>query len=129
MSTLLIAKPVVKVKQVIPTIDAKNMIPLMEQVFKQYLICKFLDPLSNCTGSNDTAKTQYQYAIEDVVCELPENEREIITARYMQNEYIKDWQVYELLEIPISKFTYQRRRNSAFNKLFIAFQELGILES
>jgi hypothetical protein len=122
MLAQMIAKPMLEVKQIIPAIDMKSVISTMNEIFKQYIVCK-------CTASQNQSRVEYKCTIEEVVSMLPDPEKELITVKYMQSEYIKDFQVYNfLLEEPIGKSTYQKIRASAFYKLIIAFEEKGILK-
>ncbi|PQP82817.1 hypothetical protein C0Q44_15645 [Paenibacillus sp. PCH8] len=109
------------IKKVLPEIDVKAISSVMSEIFKQYVICK-------CTVSNPD-REQYQRDVESAVNLLADEEKDLITHKFMVSEYIKDYQVYNfMIDPPISKDTFMKIRASAFYKLAILFQERGILQ-
>lgn len=65
------------------------------------------------------ARRSYCERIEKVVKRLPAIEQKIIQARYMEDDYIFDYQVYRVT-LGISEMTYMKRRWKAFYKLALA---------
>lgn len=65
--------------------------------------------------------------VEDAVKRLPQLERELIEIRYMDrdSQYLTDYAVYAIkLDPPISAVTYGKRRESAFEKLYLMLHDL-----
>ncbi|TRY27447.1 transcriptional regulator [Brevibacillus sp. LEMMJ03] len=60
----------------------------------------------------------YCKLIERAVDQLPEKEKFLITKRYLEDDYILDYQVYSFsFDPPISEFTYYKIKNRAMYKL------------
>ncbi|GIO67830.1 ArpU family phage packaging/lysis transcriptional regulator [Paenibacillus sp. JTLBN-2024] len=75
------------------------------------------------------ARRAYCETIESVVDRLGERERLIIRERYMKQDDVFDYKVYNyILDPPVSKDTYTKIRTRAFYKLALAFADLGLLK-
>lgn len=64
-------------------------------------------------------RRMYCERIEKAVKRLPAIEQKIIRARYMEDDYVFDYQVYQIT-LGISEMTYTKRRWKAFYKLALA---------
>ncbi|MGF9821425.1 ArpU family phage packaging/lysis transcriptional regulator [Brevibacillus agri] len=73
-----------------------------------------------------TEREAYCNLIERAVAQLPEKERFLITKRYLEDDYVLDYQVHSFLfDPPISEFTYYKIKNRAMYKLALM---LGLLK-
>lgn len=109
----------ITIKPVVPELDNAELIRVMKKVFEQYDICKRLP--------SSPERDEYVKSIEDAVGKLADNEKKLITERYMIDSYRFDYQVYNF-NLQISKDTYTKRRNRAFAQLYITLVDTGILE-
>lgn len=109
-----------KVKTVVPEMDPKRIFEVMKRVFEQYDICKV-------TLGNPERKA-YAEAVESAVDLLNDKERNLITVRYLIDFQRSDLNVYTFqLDPPISKDTFVKIRNRAFQKLFLTLIDKGIV--
>lgn len=86
--------------------------------------------LNGMEGLSDEQQQIIQ-RIERAVNNLPNQERELISVRYMQldSDYITDYEVYNyLLETPISPVTYALIRDRAVMKLALSLNIEGGVE-
>ncbi|GAB6927057.1 ArpU family transcriptional regulator [Paenibacillus sp. JCM 10914] len=75
------------------------------------------------------ARQHYCQTIEMMVDRLSEREQLLIRERYMKQDDVYDYKVYNhILDPPVSKDTYTRIRARAFYKLALAFADRGLLE-
>lgn len=75
------------------------------------------------------ARKQYCEIIESIVERLGEREQTLIRERYMKQDDVFDYKVYNhILEPPVSKDTYTKIRTRAFYKLALAFADRGLLK-
>ncbi|SEO11871.1 DUF6877 family protein [Paenibacillus sp. OK076] len=108
------------VKTVVPEMDLKRISKIMKQVFEQYDLCKF--------SSNNPIRKTYVDAVNSAVSLLSESEKKLITARYLVDFQRSDLNVYTFhLDPPISKDTFTKIRNRAFQKLFLTLIDLGLV--
>ncbi|MED5020191.1 ArpU family phage packaging/lysis transcriptional regulator [Paenibacillus chibensis] len=74
------------------------------------------------------ARKAYCEMIESIVERLSEREQTIIRERYMKQDEVFDYKVYNhLLDPPVSKDTYTKIRAKAFYKIALAFADRGLL--
>lgn len=72
------------------------------------------------------ARKQYCEIIESIVERLGEREQTLIRERYMKQDDVFDYKVYNhILEPPVSKDTYTKIRTRAFYKLALALADRG----
>lgn len=75
------------------------------------------------------ARKQYCEIIESIVERLGEREQTLIRERYMKQDDVFDYKVYNhILEPPVSKDTYTKIRTRAFYKLALALADRGLLK-
>ncbi|BFH65089.1 MULTISPECIES: ArpU family phage packaging/lysis transcriptional regulator [Paenibacillus] len=75
------------------------------------------------------ARRAYCEMIEAIVERLGEREQLIIRERYMKQDDVFDYKVYNyILDPPVSKDTYTKIRARAFYKLALAFADRGLLK-
>jgi len=75
------------------------------------------------------ARRAYCETVESIVDRLGEREKLIIRERYMKQDDVFDYKVYNyILDPPVSKDTYTKIRRKAFYKLALAFADLGLLK-
>jgi len=92
----------------------------VERVFHRYRLYK------DCFFKNEDQKKFIELVLEQVES-LPEQEKEAIKLRYMSSQYVFDYQVYEL-QLNISKDTYKKRINRAFDVMYKSFENAGFLK-
>lgn len=110
-----------KVKEVVPEIKKKDMTSIMLKVFEQYQLCR--------VAQKDESRRKYCEAIEEAVSRLIGREKTIIEERFMKESGVFDYVVYNhKIEPPMSKDTYTKWRDRAFQKLYLAFCEEGIIQ-
>ncbi|QCT04111.1 phage transcriptional regulator, ArpU family [Paenibacillus algicola] len=74
------------------------------------------------------ARKQYCDTIDLMVERLSEREQRLIRERYLKQDDVYDYKVYNhMLEPPVSKDTYAKIRSRAFYKLALAFADRGML--
>lgn len=85
--------------------------------FRLYRKLKYFD--DNESDVLNPAQRAFIQRVESAVSSLPEQEREIITKRFMDisGDYIYDYEVYDAMQI--SQPLYTKMRDRAFNKLAI----------
>ncbi|OME90250.1 MULTISPECIES: ArpU family phage packaging/lysis transcriptional regulator [Paenibacillus] len=75
------------------------------------------------------ARKQYCEIIESIVERLGDREQTLIRERYMKQDDVFDYKVYNhILEPPVSKDTYTKIRTRAFYKLALALADRGLLK-
>ncbi|MGG4341033.1 ArpU family phage packaging/lysis transcriptional regulator [Paenibacillus lautus] len=75
------------------------------------------------------ARKQYCEIIESIVERLGDREQTLIQERYMKQDDVFDYKVYNhILEPPVSKDTYTKIRTRAFYKLALALADRGLLK-
>ncbi|MWV44591.1 transcriptional regulator [Paenibacillus sp. HJL G12] len=75
------------------------------------------------------ARRAYCELIELIVERLSEREQLMIRERYMKQDDVFDYKVYNyILNPPMSKDTYTKLRTKAFYKMALAFADLGLLK-
>lgn len=75
------------------------------------------------------ARKQYCEMIESIVERLGDREQTLIRERYMKQDDVFDYKVYNhILEPPVSKDTYTKIRTRAFYKLALALADRGLLK-
>lgn len=75
------------------------------------------------------ARKQYCETIESIVERLGDREQTLIRERYMKQDDVFDYKVYNhILEPPVSKDTYTKIRTRAFYKLALALADRGLLK-
>lgn len=75
------------------------------------------------------ARKHYCEIIESIVERLGEREQTLIRERYMKQDDVFDYKVYNhILEPPVSKDTYTKIRTRAFYKLALALADRGLLK-
>ncbi|EJW14425.1 hypothetical protein M5X00_28355 [Paenibacillus alvei] len=98
----------------------------IEQVFIRYRKFNILNKLNL---PEVPAEALICLSIDDIVSGLDPIEKQIIQERYMKQDRISDMQVYTFkLDPPVSAVTYAKIRSSAFEKLLLAFSELGLYQ-
>ncbi|MCM3294225.1 hypothetical protein M3661_29500 [Paenibacillus sp. MER 180] len=96
----------------------------IEQVFERY---RHFNILNKLNLSEVPEEAHICRTIDDIVAGLDPIEKQIIQERYMKQNRVTDMQVYSFkLDPPISAVTYAKIRSMAFEKLLLAFSELGI---
>ncbi|MEK5640524.1 transcriptional regulator [Paenibacillus rhizosphaerae] len=78
----------------------------------------------------DAPATRQAYCrmIESIVERLGEREQTLIRERYMKEDDVFDYKVYNyVLDPPVSKDTYTKIRTRAFYKMALAFADRGLL--
>jgi ArpU family phage transcriptional regulator len=128
----------------LPELDRKKTQAAVEAAFDKYRIFRTITPEEREAGitagynerfhgptnvmSDQTAQIavhnvdvpamwrNYCERIEKAVKRLPIIEQKIIRARYMEDDYVFDYQVYRII-LGISEMTYMKRRWKAFYKL------------
>ncbi len=74
------------------------------------------------------ARKAYCEMIESIVDRLSERERTVIRERYMKQDEVFDYKIYNyVLDPPVSKDTYTKIRTKAFYKMALAFADRGLL--
>lgn len=74
-------------------------------------------------------RKQYCEMIELIVARLNEREQQLIKERYMKQDEVFDYKVYNhILEPPVSKDTYTKIRTRAFYKMALALADRGLLK-
>lgn len=74
------------------------------------------------------ARQTYCRMIESIVERLGEREQTLIRERYMKEDDVFDYKVYNyVLDPPVSKDTYTKIRTRAFYKMALAFADRGLL--
>ncbi len=74
------------------------------------------------------ARQVYCRMIESIVERLGEREQTLIRERYMKEDDVFDYKVYNyVLDPPVSKDTYTKIRTRAFYKMALAFADRGLL--
>ncbi|MEK3733659.1 MULTISPECIES: ArpU family phage packaging/lysis transcriptional regulator [Paenibacillus] len=74
------------------------------------------------------ARQRYCEMIESIVERLGEREQLLIRERYMKQDDVFDYKVYNyIFDPPVSKDTYVKIRSKAFYKLALVLAELGLL--
>lgn len=74
------------------------------------------------------ARQAYCRMIESIVERLGEREQTLIRERYMKEDDVFDYKVYNyVLDPPVSKDTYTKIRTRAFYKMALAFADRGLL--
>ncbi|MEC0239231.1 ArpU family phage packaging/lysis transcriptional regulator [Paenibacillus dokdonensis] len=74
------------------------------------------------------ARRAYCEMIESIVERLSEREQLIIRERYLKQDDVFDYKVYNyILDPPVSKDTYTKVRTKAFYKMALAFADRGLL--
>lgn len=74
------------------------------------------------------ARQAYCQMIESIVERLGEREQTLIRERYMKEDDVFDYKVYNyVLDPPVSKDTYTKIRTRAFYKMALAFADRGML--
>lgn len=131
----------------LPNLDKRTTQQKVEAMFEDYRLYKYLDyeereaaittnlepryhgPTNvNSDSTADIAiynvdqkniRKKFCEKIEEAVGRLPEKERFLIQVRYMSvdSEYLRDYEVYERFDPPISDKTYTRIRWGAIKKL------------
>ncbi|MEY9097021.1 ArpU family phage packaging/lysis transcriptional regulator [Paenibacillus sp. RC84] len=141
----------------LPVLDHKKTQVAMDSVFEQYRLFKsttflrrevkttasyserFHGPTNVTSDSTaDTAiynvfqpeyQEQFCKAVEAAVNELGSRHREIIECRYLSKDKFTDSEVYNArLNPPISKDTYSKLRNEAFQALAYSFDTLDLIK-
>ncbi|MCJ8014373.1 transcriptional regulator [Paenibacillus sp. KQZ6P-2] len=75
------------------------------------------------------ARRAYCEMIESIVERLGEREQLIIRERYMKQDDVFDYKIYNyILDPPVSKDTYTKIRTKAFYKMALAFADRGLLK-
>jgi ArpU family phage transcriptional regulator len=75
------------------------------------------------------ARKQYCEMVESIVERLGDREQTLIRERYMKQDDVFDYKVYNhILEPPVSKDTYTKIRTRAFYKLALALADRGLLK-
>lgn len=75
------------------------------------------------------ARKQYCEIIESIVERLGDREKTLIRERYMKQDDVFDYKVYNhILEPPVSKDTYTKIRTRAFYKLALALADRGLMK-
>lgn len=75
------------------------------------------------------ARKEYCEIIESIVERLGDREQTLIRERYMKQDDVFDYKVYNhILEPPVSKDTYTKIRTRAFYKLALALADRGLLK-
>ncbi|OXL87322.1 transcriptional regulator [Paenibacillus sp. SSG-1] len=74
------------------------------------------------------ARQEYCRMIESIVERLGKREQTLIRERYMKEDDVFDYKVYNyVLDPPVSKDTYTKIRTRAFYKMALAFADRGLL--
>lgn len=74
------------------------------------------------------ARKRYCEMIESIVDRLNDREQLLIRERYMKQDDVFDYKVYNyVFDPPVSKDTYMKIRSKAFYKLALVLAELGML--
>ncbi|SFA90742.1 phage transcriptional regulator, ArpU family [Cohnella sp. OV330] len=130
----------------LPELDRKATQRAVEDALEKYRVCKYLvfeereasttagyverfhgptNVTSDSTASiaihnvdAQAAQKAYCERMERQVKRLPVNEQKVIRLRYMEDDYVLDYQVQ--MELGISVNTYNKRRWKAFYKLALA---------
>lgn len=75
------------------------------------------------------ARKRYCETVESIVERLSEREQLLVRERYMKQDDVYDYKVYNhILEPPVSKDTYTKIRARAFYKMALAFADRGLLK-
>lgn len=75
------------------------------------------------------ARKRYCEMIESIVDRLSEREQLLVRERYMKQDDVFDYKVYNhILEPPVSKDTYTKIRTRAFYKMALALADRGLLK-
>lgn len=75
------------------------------------------------------ARKDYCEMIESIVGRLSEREQLLIRERYMKQDDVFDYKVYNhILEPPVSKDTYTKIRTKAFYKMALVFADRGLIK-
>lgn len=92
--------------------DKKELYRIFDVLFNSYRVCKYLTfGPDNCPGEY----IDFCLRVERMVDQLPNQEKEIIEDRFMQDDYVLDKDVYEKLQI--SNKTYDKRKFIALKKI------------
>jgi len=74
-------------------------------------------------------RRQFCERVDRAVKKLPPRERLLITERYLKDDYLYDWTVYQqVFNPPISKDTYAKIRWKAFYRLAFIFDDMHLLK-
>ncbi|KAF6565894.1 ArpU family phage transcriptional regulator [Paenibacillus jamilae] len=140
----------------LPELDRRKTQNALEGVFEKYRIYKtitFMDRESFITAgytdrpngptnvtSDPTARTAvynvdapaarlaYCQMVDAVVSRLNEREQLLIRERYLKDDDVFDYKVYNyVLDPPVSKDTYTKLRTRAFYKMALALADQGVL--
>jgi ArpU family phage transcriptional regulator len=130
----------------LPELDRRKTQSAVEAIFEKYRIYKtitfevretsvtasyterFHGP-TNVTSDQTASVAMYCEIIESIVERLGEREQTLIRERYMKQDDVFDYKVYNhILEPPVSKDTYTKIRTRAFYKLALALADRGLLK-
>ncbi|CAH1203943.1 MULTISPECIES: ArpU family phage packaging/lysis transcriptional regulator [Paenibacillus] len=74
------------------------------------------------------ARQAYCDTIETIVSRLSEKEQILVTERYMKDDDVFDYKVYNhVFDPPVSKDTYTKIRTRAFYKMALALADRGLI--
>lgn len=98
----------------------------IERIFEAYRSFSFLNRLNLPAPPKEA---QICKSIDAVVEHLDPIERCLVYERYMKKTRVSDLEVYtQIINPPVCAVTYSNIRQSAFEKLLMAFRQLGIIQ-
>lgn len=97
----------------------------IERIFEAYRSFSFLNRLNLPVLPKEA---QICKSIDAVVEHLDPIERCLVYERYMKRTRVSDLEVYsQIITPPVCAVTYSNIRQSAFEKLLMAFKQLGLI--
>lgn len=74
------------------------------------------------------ARQAYCETMDHIVSRLSEKERVLVTERYMKDDDVFDYKIYNhVFDPPVSKDTYTKIRTRAFYKMALALSDRGLI--
>lgn len=99
---------------------------VIEEVFAVYRRFSFLNRLNLPVVPKEAKACK---SIDAVVEHLDPIERCLVYERYMKRTRVSDLEVYsQIITPPVCAVTYSNIRQSAFEKLLMAFRQLGLIQ-